>query len=85
MAMQNERLNIMGIENLSEKHADIFAAVLGEYNRQAKGGVLAPTVNMLRGMVEGKAKSARTPAEKAEMRNQLLQVSALALKLLENF
>lgn len=69
--------------DMTDKQRDIIDNILSEYSRQAKGGTVAPSVIMLKSVVDGKFKQATTPQLKAEMRNMLLQVSALSLKMLE--
>jgi glycine cleavage system regulatory protein len=70
-------------EIMSARHEEIFDAIKGEYARQSKGGVLSSSVAMLKSMVDTKMRAAISPAAKAEMKNTLLQVSALCIKMLE--
>lgn len=71
------------MDQLNVKHDEIFEAIRAEYNRQAKGAMLAPQVVMLKTMMEAKIKPASTPQAKAEIKNILTQISAIALKQME--
>jgi len=61
-------------------HKDILLAVFAEYNRQGAGGKLQPSTTMLKSMLEAKLRN-MTPAGKAEVKTQILEVMAAALRL----
>lgn len=64
---------------------DIINAIHAEIMRQDKGGKLSPATSMLKGMVDAKVKAAvlGPVSLKNELRAQLIEVCAVAFRILE--
>lgn len=64
-------------------HEKVLTEVFAEYDRQGSGGKLQPSTIMLKSMLEAKLRGA-VGSQKTEIRAQILEVMAAALRLAEN-